>query len=850
MAERYSPADFEKKWQAQWENDGLFKATMDKSREKKYVLSMFPYPSGALHMGHVMNYTINDVVARYYIMKGFNVMTPIGWDSFGLPAENAAIKNGTPPAENIRINIKKMKEQMRMAGWGFDWDRELATSSEEYYKWTQSLFIKFYEAGLVEKKDGTVNWCPSCVTVLANEQVHDGHCERCNTGVTQKDLKQWYFLMSKYSQKLLDGHENCGEWPERVIKMQKEWIGRSEGATVSFKLENSDKTIDIYTTRPDTLFGVTFMSMAPQHPMIEELIADQPNRTEIESKIEAMKQLGTSEKELATREKEGVFTGKYAINPVNGDRVPVYVGNFVLMGFGTGVVMAVPTHDQRDYEFAKKYSIPMKVVIQPEGQTLIEDEMTCAYVDDGVLVHSGDFTGRNNREAMSDIINWLDKNGFGKKTVNYKLRDWLLSRQRYWGAPIPFVHCPDCGTVPVKQEDLPVRLPENVEFKSGGESPLARCEEWVNTTCPCCGKPAKREVDTMDTFVDSSWYYLRYCSPKNDKAPFDSEEANYWGPIDIYIGGIEHATMHLIYVRFFAHVMNELGLIKFTEPTKKLFTQGMVCATAHYCEEHKWLGYDEVKDGKCAKCGTEVVSEITKMSKTKLNVVAPEEIINKFGADTMRMYILADTPPVKDRNWSDDGVNGIARFLGRYWDSISTAIEHINGGLCKAEPSDADKELRFVAHSSLKNIIQSYDENWQFNTAIARTMELLNAFRKSYNLVTETTLREVMSILLRAIAPIAPHATEELWSMMGNSTSIFKAGYPEVDESALVKDEITIAIQINGKMRGTIEIPNGSSKEETEAVARQHPNVLKHLEGITIRKVIVIQGKIVNIVAN
>lgn len=848
--EDYNPQSFEKKWQDNWEETGLFNAEMDKSREKKYVLSMFPYPSGALHMGHVMNYTINDVVARYYMMKGFNVMTPIGWDSFGLPAENAAIRLGVPPAENIKTNIAKMKEQMKMAGWGFDWKRETATSSIDYYKWTQWLFLKFHEAGLVEKKDGSVNWCPDCNTVLANEQVHDGHCERCNTEVINKDLKQWYFLMSQYSQKLLDGHDNCGEWPERVVKMQKDWIGRSQGATVSFKLENSDKKIDVYTTRPDTLWGVTFMSMAPQHPLIAELIENAPNKAEIEAKVEEMKALGTSDKEVATREKEGVFTGAYAINPVNGDRVPVYVGNFVLMNFGTGVVMAVPTHDQRDFEFAKKYDIPMKVVIHPKGETLIAAEMTEAYTDNGELVDSGEFSGKNNRKVMGDIINWLDKNGYGEKTVNYKLRDWLLSRQRYWGCPIPIVHCDSCGVVPVPVDQLPIKLPDNVEFTHDGDSPLASCEEFVNTTCPTCGKPAKREIDTMDTFVDSSWYYLRYCSPTSDNAPFDKEEANYWGPIDIYIGGIEHATMHLIYVRFFAQVLKELGLIDFTEPTKKLFTQGMVCSEAHYCETHKWLAESEVEDGKCSKCGEPVKSEITKMSKTKLNVVAPEEIISKYGADTMRMYTLSDTPPIKDRTWSEEGVHGIHRFIKRYWETLNSGIDQINSGNAPKDVSAADKELLFKANSALQKIMNSYDENWQFNTAIARVMELVSAFRKSYTDVTAETARTVIDIMLKTMAPIIPHSAEELWAKLGETGSVFEAKFPEVDASALVQDEIKQAVQINGKVRATITVSKDASKEEIEKIAMAQDNVIKHIEGKTVRKVIVIPGKIVNIVAN
>lgn len=851
----YQPNEFEKKWQKKWDEIDLFSAKKDDKKPKKYILSMFPYPSGALHMGHVMNYTINDVVARFYMMQGFNVMTPIGWDSFGLPAENAAIKNGIHPSENIKTNIARMKTQMEMAGWGFDKDRELSTSSEDYYKWTQWLFLQFYKKGLVTQKDGAVNFCPSCKTVLANEQVLDGKCERCGTEVIQKDLCQWYFLMSKYAQKLLDNHEKLTDWPERVIKMQKEWIGRSEGAIVKFKIENSDKEIEIYTTRPDTLWGVTFMSMAPQHPLVEELIKlgekngeNGGDGRQIRAKVEEMKKLGTSEKEVLSREKEGVWTGAYAINPVNGDKVKIFVANFAIMSYGTGIVMAVPTHDQRDFEFAQKYNIEKKVVIQPKDKKLVANEMTAAYEDDGILVESAEFSGRNNREAMSDIIAYLEKNGFGKKTVNYRLRDWLLSRQRYWGAPIPIIHCEKCGVVPVPESDLPVKLPMDVEFRPDGDSPLARSESFVNTKCPKCGEAAKRETDTMDTFVDSSWYYLRYCSINSQDAPFRKDEANYWAPIDIYIGGIEHATMHLIYVRFFTMVMQELGLIDFDEPAKKLFTQGMVCATAYRCPEHKWLKLEEVNDEKCVKCGKTVEAEVAKMSKSKLNVIDPEDIINKYGADTMRAYILADVPPINDRVWSDEKVAATAKFLSRFWDALSAGLEIIEAGNF-GNSADADKELRFATHSALKNIIQSYEENWQFNTALARVMELLNSYRKLYDKVSEKVLRETIEVMVKVLAPITPHLAEEIWSKLGNADSIFKSDFPKVDEAALVQDSLTIAVQINGKMRGTIDIPNGASKEETEKLAREHANVLKHLNGLTIKKVIVVPNKIVNIVA-
>jgi leucyl-tRNA synthetase len=843
----YQPNAFEKKWQKKWDETGLFSAKKDDAKPKRYILSMFPYPSGALHMGHVMNYTINDVIARYSMMNGYSVMTPIGWDSFGLPAENAAIKNGIHPSQNIKINIERMKSQMAMAGWGFDREREVSTSDEDYYKWTQWLFLQFYKNGLVAQKDGAVNFCPSCKTVLANEQVLDGKCERCGTEVIQKDLRQWYFLMSKYAQKLLDNHEKLNEWPERVIKMQKEWIGRSEGALVSFKIENSDKTLEVYTTRPDTLWGVKFMSMAPQHPLAEILIKGQPNEKQILSKIEEMRKLGTSEKELLSREKEGIWTGAYAINPVNGEKVKIFVANFVIMAYGTGVVMAVPTHDQRDFEFAQKYNIDKKIVIQPTDEKLSVNEMKAAYEGDGILVESGQFSGRNNREAMSDIISYLEKSGFGKKTVNYRLRDWLLSRQRYWGAPIPIIHCPKCGVVEVPESDLPVKLPMDVEFRPDGDSPLARSASFVRTKCPKCGGEARRETDTMDTFVDSSWYYLRYCSINCKDAPFRKDEANYWSPIDIYIGGIEHATMHLIYVRFFTMVMHDLGLINFDEPTKKLFTQGMVCATSYRCPQHKWLKADEVKDAKCIHCGSKVEEEIAKMSKTRLNVIDPEDIINRFGADTMRAYILADVPPVNDRVWKEEGVIGISRFLTRFWETVSSTVENINAQ--KTGEEYADKEMRFAAHSALKSVIQYYDENWQFNTALARVMELLNTFRKLGEKCSQSVIRETVEIMLKVLAPITPHLAEELWEIMGNKESIFRTRFPKIDDSALVQDSVTIAVQINGKMRATIDIANNAGREETEKTALENANVKKHLDGLTIKKVIVVPNKIVNIVA-
>jgi len=800
-------------------------------------------------MGHVMNYTIGDVIVRTLIMQGHNVLSPIGWDSFGLPAENAAIREGTHPSENIEINIKRMRQQMKQAGWGFDWSREIATSHEDYYKWTQWLFLQFYKAGLAQKKKAPVNWCPNDQTVLANEQVHDGKCERCGTPVQQRDLEQWFLLMSTYAQRLLEGHSHLKEWPDRVLKMQKEWIGRSEGALVHFDLEHSDARLDVFTTRPDTLFGVTFLSIAPQHPLIDTLIAEHPEKEMLIDRINAMRSLGTSEIDIMSREKEGIFTGKYAINPVNGDRVPIYIANFVVMSYGTGVVMAVPAHDQRDFEFARKYSIPVKVVITPPDGSLDPQQMKNAYVDDGVMVDSGIFSGTNNRAAMPQLIEWLEEKRYGEKTVTYRLRDWLISRQRYWGAPIPIIYCPKCGMVPVPEDQLPVRLPENVAFKPVGESPLKECESFIQTKCPQCNEPAMRDPDTMDTFVDSSWYYLRYTSPHQSKHPFDKGSVDYWCPVDIYIGGIEHATMHLIYVRFFAEVMQDLGLLAFDEPVKKLFCQGMVCKTAYYCPEHKWLKEEDVhEDSTCALCGNPVTSEVTKMSKTKLNVVSPERIIETYGADTMRMYTLADNPPDRDQVWSEEGVQGVSRFLNRLWDTYIDLLQKLDGKESDPQNKTDDDTLRFATHTAIIRWRQAVEANWQFNTAIARIMELLNTIRKHSGSVSQPVLKEACETLLLLLAPIAPHITEELWRQLGNTESIFRTRLPEADQSALTPKEVTIVVQVNGKVRAQFTTSPEVSKEQMQKMAFEDKKIQGYIEGKTVRKVITVPGKLVNIV--
>lgn len=850
---KYNPSVVELKWQERWEKDRLFSAentTGESARPKKYVLNMFPYPSGVLHMGHVMNYTIGDVVVRRSLMQGFNVLSPIGWDSFGLPAENAAIREGVHPADNIKINIDKMRQQMKRAGWGFDWSREIATSHEEYYHWTQWLFLQLYKAGIAKKKRAPVNWCPNDKTVLANEQVHEGCCERCGTPVEQRDLEQWFFLMSNYAERLLNNHSQLDAWPERVLKMQKEWIGRSEGARVEFKLENSDVQVAVFTTRPDTLYGVTFLSMAPQHPLVDKLIAGQPDAEKIGMLVKKMRALGTSDIEMLNREKEGVFSGHYVINPVNGDRVPLYIANFVLMNYGTGVVMAVPAHDQRDFEFARKYSLPIKVVINPsEGDALDPAAMDAAYTEDGTMVNSALFTGRNNREVIPDILAHLAYKGYGESTITYRLRDWLLSRQRYWGAPIPIVYCSECGEVPVPEEQLPILLPRDVSFKPTGESPLKGCASFMHTTCPICGKPATRDADTMDTFVDSAWYYLRYTSPQYAQGAFDRKDVDFWCPVDTYIGGIEHATMHLIYVRFFAMVLKDLGHLNFEEPIKKLFCQGMICKTAHYCDNDKWLKEEQVVDGKCSICGAVVTSEVTKMSKTKLNVVSPEKIIESFGADTMRLYVLSDNPPDRDQIWNDGGVQGVFRFLNRFWDTFMDVLPKIkNGENQKMQSVVQDKELRFATHSAISRATQGIEANWQFNTAIARSIELTNSIRKNRDICSVPVLREACENLLLLMAPMVPHIAEELWEQLGYTASIFLHSLPEIDASALIMDELDIVVQINGKLRAGFKVSPNTATEVMEKQATTLDKVQPYLNGKTIRKIIVVPNKLVNIV--
>ena len=787
---------------------------------------MFPYPSGNLHMGHVRNYSIGDVVARFKKMNGYNVLHPMGWDSFGLPAENAAIKRNIHPNEWTRSNIDNMRRQLKELGMGYDWDREVATCHPDYYKWTQWMFLQLYKNGLAYKKKSYVNWCPSCSTVLANEQVVNGACERCSSTVAKKDLEQWFFKITKYAQRLLDDIDKLKGWPDKVKTMQQNWIGRSEGVEVDFKVDGFDKSVRIYTTRPDTIFGVTYMVIAPEHSLVKELIKGTEQEKVCTEFIEKMQFLNEIDRTSTDVEKEGVFTGRYVINPLNGDKVPLYLANYVLADYGTGVVMAVPAHDQRDFEFSKKYNLPIKVVIQPEGEELNAQEMTQAYEDVGYLVNSGQFDGVKSDEAIDKIIDYIEEKSFGERKINFKLRDWLISRQRFWGAPIPIIYCDDCGIVPVPDEDLPVILPVDVKFTGVGESPLSSNEEFLKAKCPKCGKEGRHEVDTMDTFVCSSWYFLRYCDPCNDKLPFDKESVDYWMPVDQYIGGVEHAILHLLYSRFFMKALYDMGYVTCDEPFKNLLTQGMV-----------------LKDG-------------AKMSKSLGNVVSPEEIVEKFGADTARLFILFASPPEKDLEWSDQGVEGCYKFINRVWRIVNHFINVVKGDykVNPAEFTKEDKDLWFVINNSVKRVTGDVGNRFNFNTAISAIMELVNAFYNYSDKVSDEKknngiIKAGIEKMILMLAPFIPHAAEELWHSIGKEGSVHEEKWPEYDESALVKDEIEIVVQINGKVRDKIVIPAGIDKKEMEEKALESEKVKAALEGKNVIKVISVPKKLVNIVA-
>lgn len=820
MIDKYNFSEIEKKWQTKWAEGDVFKVTEDPDKEKYYVLEMFPYPSGKLHMGHVRNYSIGDVLARFKKMKGFNVLHPMGWDSFGLPAENAAIKHGVEPSKWTWENIGEMREQLKELGLSYDWDREVATCHPDYYKWMQWIFIQFYKKGLAYKKENPVNWCPSCQTVLANEQVVDGKCERCKTLVGKKDLSQWYFKITDYAERLLDNLEELPGWPNKVKLMQKNWIGKSIGAEVTFEIDGFDKGLDVFTTRPDTLYGVTYMVMAPEHPYLKELVAGSEYEEPVNAYVDKVQHMSDIERTSTTNEKTGQFTGRYAINPLTGKKVPIFISDYVLMDYGTGAIMAVPAHDQRDFDFAKKFDLEIIPVVDSDDPEVDVYDLKAAFAAEGTMINSEMFNGMNNKEAIEKIIDYLEEKKIGKKSINYKLRDWLISRQRYWGTPIPMIHCDDCGWVPEKEENLPVLLPADVQFTGKGESPLATSKTFVNTTCPVCGKPARRELDTMDTFLDSSWYFLRYCDPKNAEAPFSKEKVDYWMNVDQYIGGVEHAILHLMYARFFQMALYDLGLVSTEEPFKNLLTQGMV-----------------IKDG-------------AKMSKSLGNVVSPAEIIDKYGADTARLFILFAAPPERELDWSDKGVEGSFRFINRVYRMVYDFSQYYSEVPESYEISgDADKNMAYWLNYAIKKVSDDIGERFNFNTAISTIMELVNEmYRYKEGTVNPGLFGAAIKDLIIMLAPFVPHVTEEMWEHLGYEGSVHDQSWPEYDEKALVKDTVEIVVQVNGKIKEKLDIAGGLSREEMEKTAMENEKVKGLIEGKNVVKVIAVPGKLINIV--
>jgi len=862
----YDPKQVEPKWQDWWDAHGTFETDGTAPRDRKfYCLTMFPYPSGTLHVGHGRNYIIGDVVARYKMMRGLEVLAPMGWDAFGLPAENAAIQHGVRPRRWVEQNIENMKDQFRRWGVGYDWRREVNTSDPAYYRWTQWIFLVLYERGLAYRRKAPVNWCPSCQTGLANEEVVDGCCERCGTAAEKRDLDQWFFRITDYAQRLLDDLEELAHWPETVRTMQANWIGRSEGARVDFRLEDGTP-LPCFTTRPDTLWGVTFMSLAPEHPLIPDLVRGTEREAEVLAFCRRCALQPAADRGDAEVEKEGVPTGVHVVNPVNGERVPLWVANYALMEYGTGAVMAVPAHDQRDFEFARKYGIPVRVVIQPEGEPLDARTMTEAYVEAGTMVDSGPLSGTPSPEGIPDVIRYLDDNGMGEATVNFRLRDWLISRQRYWGAPIPIVHCPKCGEAPVAEKDLPVELPDDslVEFPPKGKSPLAKVDSWVNTACPRCGADAKRDTDTIAQWLCSCWYFLRYTLTHAERKagedkPFDRGKVDYWMPVDQYIGGVEHAVLHLLYTRFICKVLYDAGHVGFNEPFAALFTQGMICKQS------------------------EMTGKLEKMSKSKGNVVSPDAVIAEHGADTQRLYTLFIGPPQKDAEWRDEAVVGARRFIERLWKQVQKyaalprhfaqeADETGAGPITETwgappalpdTPYDGDgsdleggaEDLWRKTHQTIRKVTKDIEGSWQFNTAIAAVMELLNDFsEKAWGRGTPKkqhtqVVRFCLESMVRLLHPFIPHVTEELWQALGHEPSILSAGWPDYDEAACREDQVEIAVQVNGKLRARVTVPADASEDEVKAAAMAEPKVQEHLTGAEVRKTIVVPGRLVNIVA-
>ncbi|MBF0234365.1 MAG: leucine--tRNA ligase [Desulfamplus sp.] len=895
MDERYNPEKVESKWQEYWEKNHIFRASEDKSKNKYYLLEMFPYPSGKIHMGHVRNYTIGDVVARYKRMNGYNVLHPMGWDAFGMPAENAAIDNKTHPAAWTYDNINTMRNQLKKMGFSYDWKREIATCTPSYYRWEQWLFLKMLEKDMVYRKESYVNWCGHCQTVLANEQVEEDLCWRCGEMVQQKKLWQWFFRITDYAEDLLIHCDKLPGWPEKVTVMQKNWIGKSIGSEISFKIEGrqndiaGEGCINVFTTRPDTLFGATFMCLAPEHPLVESLSRGTDQEKAVALFVEKISKQERSSSAIETYEKEGVFTGAWCINPANGRRMPIYTANFALMEYGTGAVMSVPAHDQRDFDFAKKYNLDIVVVIQPDrtksdtnqhenicfdGQStkgaLDASTMTQAFSAPGILVNSGQYNGMPNDKAMSKITDWLEREGLGKKTVSFRLRDWGISRQRYWGTPIPVIHCQTCGVVAVPESDLPIVLPEDAHLLENGGSPLPTLDFFKKTDCPKCGRTdARRDTDTMDTFVESSWYFIRYCSPDCDNAMFDKEAVKYWMAVDQYIGGVEHAILHLLYSRYFMRVLNTLELIDFKEPFTNLLTQGMVSKETLRCPEHGYLFPEEalISEGKatCQKCGSDVeIGRVIKMSKSKKNVIDPNDLLNKYGADITRLFCLFAAPPEKGLEWNDDGVEGCYRFINRVWRLAGTCmemtqgVESYTGPLSGLLDSDA-KKLYTKTHQTIKKVTDDIEGNFHFNTAISAVMELVNVMY-SMDLNTDQLqiqqispeIKSVVAFSIRNIilllSPIVPHFAEEVWEYLGNLNGITEQPWPVYREDALLTDEILVVVQVNGKLRSKFSVDAKSSDDLIRQTALADEMVQKHIGDQPIKKVIVVRKKLVNIV--
>jgi leucyl-tRNA synthetase len=855
---KYGPQEIEQKWQSIWEEKRLFKVTEDPDKKKYYLLEMFPYPSGKIHIGHVRNYTIGDVVARYKRMKGYNVLHPMGWDSFGMPAENAAIDHGIHPATWTNDNIAAMKQQLKEMGFSYDWDRELSTCEPEYYRWEQLFFLWMYEKGLAYKKGSMVNWCPTCQTVLANEQVDAGLCWRCSSDVGEKYLDQWFFRITAYVEELLDYCDKLPGWPERVLTMQKNWIGKSFGCEIFFPMAEGQDMIKVFTTRQDTVYGATFMLLAAELPLVMELVRGKPVESEVRDFVERIKKQDKMMRTSEYYEKEGIFLDTYCINPVTRKKMPIYATNFVIADYGTGCVMAVPSHDQRDFEFAGKYNLPLVVVIQPPNKPLNVQTMTEAYVDEGTLVNSGPFNGMENLKALEAIADYLESSGRGKKAVQYRLRDWGISRQRYWGSPIPIIYCDACGIVPVPESDLPVILPRDVELTGEGGSPLVRYDTFAKTACPKCGGPGKRETDTMDTFVESSWYFDRFCCAHHAEKPgLKRSSIDYWMPVDQYIGGIEHAILHLLYSRFYTKMLRDFGVLGVDEPFTNLLTQGMVCKETMRCPQHGFLYPYEAKDGACVQCGQEItVGKTEKMSKSLKNVVDPDYLIKKYGADTVRIFCLFAAPPEKDLEWSDQGVEGAFRFLNRTWRIVMDYLDDIkdvppcNG---TEELNDDLKNLRRKTHQTIRKVTRDIEERFHFNTAISAVMELVNAlYLVQHPEINDkkalSVIREAIETVILLMAPIVPHVTEELWEMLDKTGNLADAPFPTHDQEVAAEEEITIVIQVNGKVRSRIVVPVDEDGNTITSLALNDEKIARFIAGKKVVKEIYVPQKLVNIV--